>query len=184
MKRDYKIKVYVDCNDHVVCLIPIKVPKEVLSASFIEHRDLPRHDAIIYYIIDKGPTNKVVGDEMIRSVRELLKDSTSNDLVSVEVYVDDVTARFPNRSEILKTKNIVENLKNKDWKVCDWLWSDFEYFTMPGKLLGNYKYETSEMIVSTEPPLLGERSVWMEKVMSILIEWWYDKEENNSIPNT
>lgn len=182
MKRDYKIKVCVDCNDHVVCLVPIKVSKEVLSTSFLGRRDLPRHDATIY-IIDKGPTNKVVGDEVIRSVRKLLKDNTSNDLVSVEVYVDDVTASFPNRSEILKTKNIVENLKNKDWKVCDLLWSDFEYFTMLGKLLGNYKYETCEMIVSTESPLLGERQVWMEKVMSMLIEWWYDKEENNYIPN-
>lgn len=44
---------------------------------------------------------------------------------------------------------------------------------------GNYKYEIHDKIISAEPPLLGERYIWMEEVMSMLIEWWYGKEKED-----
>lgn len=120
----------------------------------------------------------------MRGIRKLLDEDQLNDLVDVEIYVDDVIARFPNRSDIFKTGKIVGSLKSSDWIVSSRLYLDFEYFTMPGKLLGDYKYEVRDMVVSTEAPLLGERQVWMEKVMSMLIEWWYGKKkEDKSIPN-
>lgn len=177
MKKNYRIKVGLDRYNHVAYLIPIKVPRAVLSTYFKEHSDLPRHKTSTYEI-DWGPTNKAVGDETVRGIRELLDRDQLNDLVGVEVYVDDVGTCSPGRPDAFKSGKIVERLRSQDWIVKNRLYLDFEYFTRPGKLLGDYKYELHNKIVSAEPPLLGERKVWMEKVMSMLIEWWYGKEEN------
>ena len=174
MKENYKIKVCVDRYNHVAYVVPIKVPRVILSTYFLESSNLPRNKTSTYEL-DQGPTDKAVGDETVRGIRKLLDEDQLNDLVDVEIYVDDVIARFPNRSDIFKTGKIVERLKSQDWAVNNRVYSDFEYFTRPGKLLGNYRYEIYNKIVSSEPPLLGERQVWMEKVMSMLIEWWYGK---------
>lgn len=124
-----------------------------------------------------------MGDKVVSGIRKLLNEEQLNDLVEVDVFVDNVVACSPDRSDNLKTEKIVGRLKSSDWIVSSRLWSDFKYYTMPGKLLGDYKYEVRDMVVNTEAPLLGERLVWMEKVMSILIEWWYGKKEDKSIPN-
>ena len=182
MKENYKIKVCVDRYNHVVYLIPIKVPRSVLSTYFKEYSNLPRHKTSTYEL-DQGPTGKAVGDETVRGIRELLDKDQLNDLVGVEVYVDDVGTRSPGRSDAFESEKIVGSLKSSDWIVSSRLYLDFEYFTMPGKLLGDYKYEVRDLVVSTEAPLLGERLVWMEKAMSELIEWWYGKKEDKSIPN-
>ena len=183
MKKNYKIKVCVDRYNHVVYLIPIKVPRVILSTYFKEYSNLPRHKTSPTYIIDGSPTNEAVGDETVRGIRELLDKDQLNDLVGVEVYVDNVGTCSPGRSDAFESEKIVGSLKSSDWIVSSRLYLDFEYFTMPGKLLGDYKYEVRDMVVSTEAPLLGERLVWMEKVMSILIEWWCGKEEDKNIPN-
>ena len=180
MKKNYKIKICIDCYNHAAYVVPIKVPRVILSTYFLESSNLPKHKTTIYKL-DRGPTNKAIGNEVMAGVRELLSKDQLNDLVDVEIYVDDVIARFPNRSDIFKTGKIVERLKSQDWVVNNRVYSDFEYFTRPGKLLGNYRYEIYSKIVSSEPPLLGERYIWMEEVMSILIEWWYGKEEDKGI---
>lgn len=62
MKENYKIKVCVDRYNHVVYLIPIKVPRSVLSTYFKEYSNLPRHKTSTYEL-DQGPTGKAVGDQ-------------------------------------------------------------------------------------------------------------------------
>ena len=177
MKKNYRIKVGLDRYNHVAYLVQIKVPRAVLSTYFKEHRNRPRHKTTIYNL-DRGPTDKAIGNEVMAGVRELLSKDQLNDLVDVEVYVDDVIARFHDRTDIFKTGKIVERLKSQDWMVSNRLYSNFEYFTRPGKLFSHYEYEFHNKIVSSESPLLGERYVWMESVMSMLIEWWYGKEED------
>lgn len=180
MKKNYKIKICVDCYNHVAYVVPIKVPRVILSTYFSESSNLPKHKTTIYNL-DRGPTDKAIGNEVMAGVRELLSKDRLNDLVDVEVYVDDVIARFHDRTDIFKTGKIVERLKSQDWMVSNRLYSNFEYFTRPGKLFGNYKYEIHEKIVSSESPLLGVRPIWTEEVLSILIEWWYGKEKDKGI---
>lgn len=178
MKKNYKIKICVDCYNHVAYVVPIKVPRVVLSTYFSEVSNLPKHKTIIYRL-DRGPTDKAIGNEVMAGVRELLSKDQLGDLVSVEVYVDDVIARFLDRTDIFKAGKIVERLRSQDWMVSERMYSDFAYFTRPGKLFGNYKYEIHDKIISAEPPLLGERYIWMEEVMSMLIEWWYGEEKED-----
>lgn len=182
MKKNYRIKVGLDRYNHVVYLVPIKVPRAVLDTYFSEHKNLPRHKTSTYEL-NQGPTNKAVGDKTVSGIKELLNKDQLNDLVEVEVevYVDDVVACSPDRSDAFKSGKIVERLKSSDWIVRNRLYLDFEYFTRPGKLLGDYKYEFHNKVLSAEPPLLGERLIWMERVMSMLIEWWYGKEEDKGI---
>ena len=86
MKENYKIKVCVDRYNHVVYLIPIKLPRSVLSTYFKEYSNLPRHKTSTYEL-DQGPTGKAVGDETVRGIRELLDKDQLNDLVGVEFYI-------------------------------------------------------------------------------------------------
>lgn len=178
MKKNYRIKICVDRYNHVAYVVPIKVPRVILSTYFSEVSNLPKHKTTIYKL-EKGPTDKAIGSEVVAGIRELLGKDQLGDLVSVEVYVDDITARFPNRSDIFKAGKIIGHFKSQDWAVSDRLYSDFEYFTRPGKLFASYNYEVHDKVVSSESPLLGMRPIWMEEVMSVLIEWWYGKEEED-----